>query len=85
MNPPWVNGLHAKKHRAVLGRKPIGGIVIVHHDLPDDPVFFLLLLVPCQVNRRRIDRDGDWPWLRRRERQIVRAARAENQRVQRLA
>ena len=29
VNPPWVNGLHAKKHRAVLGRKPIGGIFSV--------------------------------------------------------
>ncbi len=29
LTPPWVNGLHAKKHRAVLGRKPIGGIFSV--------------------------------------------------------
>lgn len=29
VNPPWINGLHAKKHRAVLGRKPIGGIFSV--------------------------------------------------------
>jgi hypothetical protein len=29
VNPPWLNGLHAKKHRAVLGRKPIGGIFSV--------------------------------------------------------
>jgi hypothetical protein len=29
LNPPWMNGRHVKRYRAVLGRKPIGGIFSV--------------------------------------------------------
>jgi len=29
LTPPWMNGRHVKRYRAVLGRKPIGGIFSV--------------------------------------------------------
>jgi predicted nucleotidyltransferase len=45
----------------------------------------LLLADVLSDGRVLVDRDGDWPRLRRRERQIVKRARAEDERLQRLA
>jgi uncharacterized protein len=45
----------------------------------------LLLADVIEDGRVLVDRDGDWPRLVRRERQIVRRARAEEVRIQRLA
>ena len=45
----------------------------------------LLLADVLSDGRVLVDRDGDWPRLRRRERQIVNRARAEDERLQRLA
>jgi predicted nucleotidyltransferase len=45
----------------------------------------LLLADVLSVGRVLVDRDRDWPRLRRRERQIISRARAEDERVQRLA
>lgn len=45
----------------------------------------LLLADVLSDGRVLVDRDGDWPRLRRRERQIISRARAEDERLQRLA
>lgn len=45
----------------------------------------LLLADVLDEGRVLVDRDRDWPRLKRRERQIVRRARAEDERLQRLA
>ncbi|MBA3383822.1 MAG: nucleotidyltransferase domain-containing protein [Actinobacteria bacterium] len=45
----------------------------------------LLLADVLSDGRVLVDRDGDWPRLRRRERQVIRRARAEDERLQRLA
>lgn len=45
----------------------------------------LLLADVLGDGRVLVDRDGDWPRLRRRERQIISRARAEDERLQRLA
>jgi uncharacterized protein len=45
----------------------------------------LLLADVLRDGRVLVDRDGDWPQLQRREPQIARRARAEDERLQRLA
>ncbi len=45
----------------------------------------LLLADVLSDGRVLVDRDGDWARLRRRERQIIRRARAEDERLQRVA
>jgi len=34
LTPPWANGKYAKEHRAVLGKKPLGGIFSVGFEEP---------------------------------------------------
>jgi predicted nucleotidyltransferase len=45
----------------------------------------LLLADVLTDGRVLVDRDGEWPRLRRRERQIIEQARAEDERLQRIA
>jgi predicted nucleotidyltransferase len=45
----------------------------------------LLLADVITDGRVLVDRDGEWPGLRRRERQIIERARAEDERLQRIA
>jgi predicted nucleotidyltransferase len=56
--------------------------LVAWHQAEDAP---LLLGDVLRTGRVLVDRDDDWPRLRRRERQILRRARAEDERLQCLA
>jgi predicted nucleotidyltransferase len=56
--------------------------LVALHQAEDAP---LLLGDVLRTGRVLVDRDDDWPRLRRRERQILRRARAEDERLQSLA